>query len=123
MQHLFVASYLVAPAHIWGLHSAPLPWLPLPLPFQVLKTLDLGGNNITEKGAESLSAALKGHAALETLELGSNPLGAAGTQKLVDVVKFDLPKACDHCACLRLPPSTRALQPGCQWCMLGLGMH
>ena len=47
-----------------------------------LQTLDLHFNDIGDSGAASLSAALPGCAALQTLDLGSNRIGAAGAASL-----------------------------------------
>lgn len=54
----------------------------------------VGGRQGRERGQRRLEMSDEGrmgHPALKLLELGHNPLGAAGTKALVDVVKCDLP--------------------------------
>ena len=46
-----------------------------------IEILDIGGNNILEKGAESLAEALMENKTLRTLELGYNPIGPKGGAK------------------------------------------
>ena len=50
--------------------------------FAALQTLVLGGNSIGATGAASLSTALPGCATLQTLHLGDNNIGAEGASSL-----------------------------------------
>ncbi len=53
-------------------------------------SLDVNGNNIGPEGMSVLAAALKGNETLRTLEVGYNPISDKGAQALVDVLKYDM---------------------------------
>ena len=63
---------------------------------QTLQSLSLGGNQISDEGAEGLAVAVDGHPSLAKLQLGNNLVGPRGAGLLgaalkVPTVRIDPP--------------------------------